>query len=136
MQPAMRKTTTLAASFVLTISIAPGCSSSQRTTHAAEPDMSTAESGGPPRHANPPPPEGHGGPAPETGEPHANPPGPEVDKPVPEPEPAQAGPNDNVEIRKNGTCWARVDVKCPPPPATCNPPPPRQVDCPDETPAN
>ena len=37
-----------------------------------------------------------------------------------------------VKIRKaqDGTCWQDDDTKCPPEPATCNPPPPRKVDCP------
>lgn len=36
-----------------------------------------------------------------------------------------------VKIRKapDGTCWQDDDTKCPPEPATCNPPPPRKVDC-------
>jgi hypothetical protein len=44
-----------------------------------------------------------------------------------------AAPPPKTNIRKNpdGTCWAdSTDFKCPPEPATCNPPPPRKVDCP------
>lgn len=40
--------------------------------------------------------------------------------------PPSGGPQ--VEHRGDGTCWQHFDASCPPD-ATCNPPPPRQVDC-------
>ncbi len=49
--------------------------------------------------------------------------------------PPAARPNDTVEKRADGTCWAfPTDFRCPPPPSTCNPPPPRQVLCPEAKP--
>lgn len=42
------------------------------------------------------------------------------------------GPSDKVVTKKDGTCWVMPEVDCPPSPATCNPPPPMQVACPEE----
>jgi hypothetical protein len=108
----MKSRAALAASFVATIA-ASACSSSVPPTE------------------NPP------GPYVETG----NPPGP-TDDPPPPPDPGEkeptdpeglpsAGPGENVQKRPDGTCYAYAQVDCPAPPVTCNPPPPRQVACPD-----
>ena len=55
--------------------------------------------------------------------------------PPPGPEPAggavpQPAPAGDITKRDDGTCWRVEKIECPPQPATCNPPPPVQVDCP------
>src|SRR5690606_27985563 len=45
-----------------------------------------------------------------------------------------AGKTTRIVRRDDGTCWEHiVDFECPPPErATCNPPPPRRVECPPD----
>lgn len=43
--------------------------------------------------------------------------------------PASGG---KVHVRDNGTCWWYVEVVCPPQ-TKCNPPPPKQVKCPEDS---
>jgi hypothetical protein len=107
----------LAASFVFTVALAPACG------------------GSPPVIMNPPPPDatdGTGTGAPESGGSGSGSESGEQgggaqgggDGTSPPPDPDR-----HVQRRPDGTCWEYFDVRCPPD-ATCNPPPPRRVDCP------
>jgi hypothetical protein len=53
----------------------------------------------------------------------------------PPPDPTAITPTVTVTRRPDGTCWEMVSVTCPPQMA-CNPPPPRQVDCPPDSDAS
>lgn len=97
------KRRTLAASVVVTVSLADLACTSGRTT------------------GNPPPPTADGGEEPIS----RNPPGPE-------PEPVRPPPRETIETLADGTCVLHVEEVCDPG-DSCNPPPPRPVPCPGAT---
>ena len=126
--------TPLAASVVVTVAMTPACGGAQQTTNPPTP---VAENPPGPEHSHDG--ESHHGeshhgdgaenpPGPEetpTGE-TENPPGPEVEKPPP----PDTSKNPNIHKRADGTCWEHFSMECPEG-ARCNPPPPREVKCPE-----
>jgi hypothetical protein len=113
-----------ARSVVVTFSIA------ELACAAAPEDAQTSA----PLPGNPPRPVGDGGrvappdPAPNDTSHDAPDPEPEPE-PDPETAPDPGPPKVTIHQRPDGTCWETTSVECPPM-VMCNPPPPRQVDCP------
>ncbi len=149
MAPNMRQDTrkrrrSFALPFVLTIAAAPGCyvtsgSSDPPATTQEEPsseptaaDTTPAEPSSEPQAPNP------SSPTPQQPPVVQQPPEPTKQPPIVtnNPPPPQTLPmpraEETVTKHTDGTCWASAPVKCPAPPATCNPPPPRQVQCLEE----
>ncbi len=106
----------LTASFVATVAVSACGPSPEYAVNPPPPPDMVEPTPIPPAPTETAPPETP--PAVETSEPKS-------DLPAP-------GPGEKVTVKKNGTCWVYPDVDCPPSPATCNPPPPRQVQCPPD----
>jgi hypothetical protein len=103
----------LAASFIVTVGLLPACTMAPPPPRNPPPPEATVE-------APPPPPE-------PTAPVDVEEPPPKVDDGLPEAKEGQ-----KVVKQPDGTCMAYFDVDCPPPPATCNPPPPMKVKCPPD----
>jgi hypothetical protein len=108
----------LAASFIVTVSMLPACGPGSGTMPVNPPEPVEVMRNPPPPDTAPPEPATVPVPA-ATAVPTTQP------DAMPTPE---AG--DKIVTKADGTCWVYPNIDCPPSPVTCNPPPPRQVQCP------
>ncbi len=115
MQASRKPRRSFAAPLVITAAALPACIVTPGpTTSSPPPNVTTTDH----RTPDQPPP----GPNPSTSH---NP-------PMPNPNPAPSYERDwTVTVGSDGVCHAAIKVSCPKPPATCNPPMPVQVACPD-----
>jgi hypothetical protein len=115
----MRRRARLAAPFVVTIAALPACGSGAEDIHRNPPAL-PEPAHNPPAIETPPTATAAGSAAPSAT------PTAKVAGDLP-----PATNPEKVRRREDGTCWEFHDMHCPPQ-ATCNPPPPRQVACPEK----
>jgi hypothetical protein len=110
--------------FILTVAVAPACDD-EKTSNPPPPKVEPPGTSAALEHDNPPPPD------PDAKQPE-NAPEQETGAGAGNQAPIEvARDNSRVERNADGTCTRYVAVDCPEG-VKCNPPPPQQVDCPDE----